>query len=65
MEIKLQIDFDGNPFLVLKSDEEETVTDQLLEVFIKKGIRNGVRIINNGEESRADYASIILKRVNI
>ena len=68
MEIILRVDFDGNPYLQLKSNmayptDETTADSEMLEYFIREGQRIGVYIKNESDSDlKDDYASIRLGR---
>ena len=68
MEILLRVDFDGNPYLQLKSNmtyppDETTADSEMLEYFIREGQRKGVHIKNESDSDlKDDYASIRLGR---
>ena len=68
MEILLRVDFNGNPYLQLKSNmvyppDETTADSEMLEYFIREGQRKGVHIKNESDSELDDaYASIRLGR---
>ena len=69
MKISLKIDFDGEPYIellsensIIESEEERTLSD-LLELFVRKARNNGIEIKNESDmETRSDYASIRIKQ---
>ena len=67
MAIILRVDFDGNPYLQLKSNtphipDETTAYAELLEFFIREGQKRGIKIKNeSGSDVRDDYAIIRFK----
>ena len=68
MEIILRVDYDGNPYLQLKSNlgyptDKDTAEAEMLEYFIREGQKRGIHIKNeSGSDTRDDYASIRLGR---
>lgn len=68
MRILLKVDYDGNPYLLLKSEKSqsrlsESSGDELLELFIRKAKAKGIVLKNESDmETRDDYASIGLKK---
>ena len=68
MEIILRVDFDGNPYLQLQSNmgypaDRTTAEAEMLEFFIREGLKRGLHMKNEGgSDMRDDYASIRLGR---
>lgn len=68
MRVVLKIDYDGNPYLLLKSEKpqlrlsESSIEDELLELFVRKAKSKGIVLKNESDmETRDDYMSIRLK----
>lgn len=67
MKVVLKIDYDGNPYLLLKSEKslrlsESSIEDELLELFVRKAKAKGIVLKNESDmETRNDYMSIRLK----
>lgn len=58
MNLKLKLDYEGNPYLELLS-KQENLEDEALELFIREARKNGIYLKNEADmESRDDYASI-------
>lgn len=54
MEIKLKVDYDGNPYISLYSggNLELSAEEELLEVFIRKAKEKGIIIINEKKNEK-------------
>ena len=62
MNLSLNIDKEGNPYLLLES-VGVNIDDQVLELFIKRAYNGGVEIVNKSKEPFTnDYANIILRK---
>ena len=62
MTITLTVDSKGNPYLRLRGrqlNEEETLEDKLLEVFIRRSFRHGI-MIESDASYEANYENAII-----
>lgn len=62
MIVELNIDYEGNPYIACISDGD-TNNDNLMEIFNRKAMREGLVIINeSGYETSDNYITIRLAK---
>ena len=62
MKIELKIDYKGEPFIMLLSESHDALSDNVLELFIRKAKERGIEIKTEDSSLSDRYASIRLSK---